>query len=682
MWGRNKCSNLEEVFPAHLSVPTDPMFESQLMTNIGNLGLVDDTDINFDESDMNDPDLLSAFHQLGPDEEGATEVSTAGMGFLKELNTHTEYPIEPRCTQLEVQHVPELPPENLTKKVTLKSAARTAASPTMTDLDRRLISVSHGNQGKKVTHDVNDIETLRQKAVFLKNSGRMDEAISCMRQLKALEGSRSIEPSSTVSVFSNKKIKTLEGNSIFGLLLHFQTHIFCKGDSQGQRQSMPTKPLSGKKSLESISSPLSTLPSFQWDQFTPLENAINEAMSENLRLAKALKETAPAEAATRFRKYKNLKEELNVIASRRQVEGALPPLFSWKTTSREIQVEDTTLADDQIRVVVERLSDLESILEGHRSRAVSVVFSTGIVKDPITSETSTVNYVDSDRAAVFNCANVFTFRRRGAESQIARKKATFDVVLHRGFFKSDITIASAKLPLDALLSKGTIGGDISLTESGGRKCVGGTLRVRISLRKPISGKEVRVETSRELEIAEWPVSSSVSSRAKLCQESNHDASIENGVEGSSNDPIVAKTESLPSSTISYSKEAFSTLSEMEKSDPHNVQLLVSNDVLEAELELANAEKQKALSEEEMSDVGLRIILLNAALTVLVSKVQGGDISLTQYIDSLNTRIVQDKLIAVYCSTFGSKKDAIRVMRRIRIMENEVKGAIDMENNVA
>jgi hypothetical protein len=405
-----------------------------------------------------------------------------------------------------------------------------------------------------------------------------------------------------------------------------------------------------------------------------------------LRLAKSLKESAPAEAAAHFRKYKSLKEELNVIESRRNVVGVHPPLFSWKTTSREIHVEDTTLADDQIRVVVERANDLESVLESHRSRSISVTYSAGIVKDPNSTETSTVNYSDSDRTATFNCSSVFTFRRRGAESQIARKKATFDVVLHRGFFKSDVTIASAKIPLEGLLSKGTIGGDISLTESGGRKCVGGTLRVSISLRKPIAGNEVRVETTRELVIAEWPsIEQSTSSTAShIPPESTPHTSHHTHTLGSveSDSTTATATDRIQqSSDVSSSSDIspdFPTLSQLEKDDPHNVHLMVSNDVLEAELELAHAEKAKATSDEDKSDLDLRIILLNGALTVLVSKVQGGDISLTQYIDSVKARIVQDRFIAVYCSRIGLKKDAVRVMKRIRIMEAEVAGAADMD----
>lgn len=414
------------------------------------------------------------------------------------------------------------------------------------------------------------------------------------------------------------------------------------------------------------------------DQFTPLEHAITEAMNEKLELAKSLKDKSPAEAATHFRRYKSLKEELNVIASRRHFPSSVPPMFSWESTSTRVKVENTSLAEDQIRVVVEGANDLESVLGEHKSRSISISYSTGIVKDPPTTETVTSQYSDSSRSVQFNSSNIYTFRRRGpVESLFSRKKATFELILHRGFFKADVSLATARLPLEGLLRKGRIGGDLSLTDSNGRKKLGGTLRVYISLRNPISTEEFREEVTRELRIGEWPTAVPANpSPSATHPPAAAPLEITRENPAPSSDIASEVVAPAPSTAPPFS----SSLSELEREDPHHVNLLVSNDVLEAEIETANLGLARSRSDEEKQDISIRLMLLTSRLSVLVSQVQDGEISLPQYIDNLKERITQDKLLAVYLSKTDRKKDALSVMKRIRIMESEVAGAANVPDS--
>ena len=54
--------------------------------------------------------------------------------------------------------------------------------------------------------------------------------------------------------------------------------------------------------------------------------------------------------------------------------------------------------------------------------------------------------------------------------------------------------------------------------------------------------------------------------------------------------------------------------------------------------------------------------------------QREEISIEQYVAMLVERVKRDQLLALYCSKQGKKAQAVRVMKRIKIMEEELKGA--------
>jgi hypothetical protein len=162
---------------------------------MGNLGLLDDGDIVFDESDMDDPDLLSAFNDLGFDDDTAIARSTNFDSAIAEDQIEGVFD-HPDHTQV----MPSFQQSITSEKVRLQSAADIASSTAMTDLDRRLLSVSQASKGKKQTQDENNIEALRQKALSLKKIGKTDEAIACMRQVKALQGAKGQDSANETTV--------------------------------------------------------------------------------------------------------------------------------------------------------------------------------------------------------------------------------------------------------------------------------------------------------------------------------------------------------------------------------------------------------------------------------------------------------------------------------------------------
>ncbi|KAM3567559.1 hypothetical protein VYU27_010298, partial [Nannochloropsis oceanica] len=62
----------------------------------------------------------------------------------------------------------------------------------------------------------------------------------------------------------------------------------------------------------------------------------------------------------------------------------------------------------------------------------------------------------------------------------------------------------------------------------------------------------------------------------------------------------------------------------------------------------------------------------------VLRVQREEITMEQYVSLLIERVKRDQLLALYQSKLGRRAQALRVMRRIKIMEEELKGAEGVE----
>jgi uncharacterized protein YheU (UPF0270 family) len=70
---------------------------------------------------------------------------------------------------------------------------------------------------------------------------------------------------------------------------------------------------------------------------------------------------------------------------------------------------------------------------------------------------------------------------------------------------------------------------------------------------------------------------------------------------------------------------------------------------------------------------MQSMLLQAKLAVLVKQVTSEELSLEDYVAKVKTRLERDKILAVYCSRNDMKKEAVQIMKRIKIMKAEILG---------
>ena len=157
--------------------------------------------------------------------------------------------------------------------------------------------------------------------------------------------------------------------------------------------------------------------------------------------------------------------------------------------------------------------------------------------------------------------------------------------------------------------------------------------------------------------------------------------------------IGLKSSSSSSSSIQLTKE--------EMVDPHSVNHIESNEVLEHEISQAEdfirscSLTISSVSNDDDDDkegdliaMRIRLQLLQSKLQVLVYKVQNDVLTMEQYLNLLRERIKRDQVLAIYLKQSSSSssstkvddsgssnvQDALRVLKRVKIMQKEVSDA--------
>ena len=164
----------------------------------------------------------------------------------------------------------------------------------------------------------------------------------------------------------------------------------------------------------------------------------------------------------------------------------------------------------------------------------------------------------------------------------------------------------------------------------------------------------------------------------------------------------SSSSSLPSSSSSIQ------LTKDEMIDPHSVNHIESNEVLEHEISQAeefirscsltttsilnDTNDDNDEKEGELIAMRIRLQLLQSKLQVLVYKVQNDVLTMEQYLHLLRERIKRDQVLAIYLKQSSSStsttkggdsgssnvQDALRVLKRVKIMQKEVS---DVEENM-
>ena len=610
-----------------------------------NMDLTDDNNIEFSDEDMTDPYLLSQLKSLNP---GLVEESGC-VANNSNQKVHDEADSSPTSDRV------------LTKEITGFSASKPS------------IPVIAG---------INTIsaDDARAHAVSFHKEGNKAEA------LKWLKISKSIDNQAMTSG------SEAEHPSDGSMIAHMKSTSPDTAATLVDRIKVPQNV------------PASQASASQGDRFSHLENALNSAMRENLKDAKLLLTSDRRNSANKLRDYKRYQEDLNVLASRRNLPGAEPAPFIWKDVVKETIVERLDVGDDQLVLIIDGISDLEASLYGHSSRNIQLTYDLGVPRDAPATGKITCK-VDSHGHASVNHQVVLPIIKRGRSLQtlFSKKKAVFEISLIRGLFYSNVVLGTANLPLADLNTKCECGGilpfekSVSNTSGGGKKiCTSpaGSITAYLRVRKPISGAEIVKTIERVLVLEAWPSVSHVYAMAPLNVAASSVKPVITGKSQESQRLQTVKGSATVKITANLQGQgAADGLSDRERLDPCAVDFLVSNDVLEAEIAADAAAILKiegrggaSLEEEETSlfSLKMRVQLMSTKLQLLVSSVQEEKLTFEDYLASVTDRLARDRLLLKWLMAASHdevppEENALHltaVARRIRTMEGEITLALE------
>lgn len=160
--------------------------------------------------------------------------------------------------------------------------------------------------------------------------------------------------------------------------------------------------------------------------------------------------------------------------------------------------------------------------------------------------------------------------------------------------------------------------------------------------------------------------------ASNVQEANPAVSASSSLAAPSASSTSSDERAAPASSASAAQPTSSMLAPVEDvQDPFRLDLLCSNNVLDAEL--ASVQRAIAATSDAatVADLQLRLLGVQGKLDVLVSAVQDGRLTLQDYLAELKTQVASQKQLVLDLKRQNRLDDARKVLARVKIMQDEI-----------
>ncbi|KAG9403539.1 hypothetical protein AC1031_006180 [Aphanomyces cochlioides] len=240
----------------------------------------------------------------------------------------------------------------------------------------------------------------------------------------------------------------------------------------------------------------------------------------------------------------------------------------------------------------------------------------------------------------FNSVAKFPIQRtRGLVKLCELRKAQIEVFTTAGFFTSSESVGKASLPLLPLLSSCEIHCWLPLMV--GRRPCGLDVEIRLRLQIPLRDKEFRPMKTTTFVVDSYP-------------------------------PLEDDAPALPPPRVQVPSPPVPPVASgdisTDQEDPHDVELLVSYDVICEEMEKLSKKLEIEPKQEVVVDRYESLALKKQLLEI---DMQSGKLTLDVYLERLRARIVLDNALARALFQKGLKMDAARVLHRVKVMEQEI-----------
>ncbi|EGZ05807.1 hypothetical protein PHYSODRAFT_532802 [Phytophthora sojae] len=371
--------------------------------------------------------------------------------------------------------------------------------------------------------------------------------------------------------------------------------------------------------------------------FQKIEQLLVEFGNRAATLAKENLSVSREKASEWLSKRKRYGAELDKLRQMRQNPLQLAPSYEIVKTSRQVEFELAFVPDDQIKVSVKSVNELRQVAGKPVFVKFCLNFPSATPHEGQTAEFE-INAKPPYLTEVPSSEQSFSFRlarSRGTMRLFEIKKAIFEVWKPGTLFRNPELVARAYQELTPLLTSCEINTHIPFLGSNRKPC-GGDIEIALQMRRPLKERETRLETVEELVIGDYvePVASS----------SNHV-------------PMPSDQVAPPPASLD---------------DPHHVDLIVSYDVMNEELEKLGA-KLPSLTGPAAIELSDRHDSLTLKKQLLEIEMQTGKLTLEMYVERLHSRISADRVLVSQLLASNRRLDAARVLHRVKIMEKELEG---------
>lgn len=565
---------------------------------------------------------------------------------------------------------------------------------------------------RKTSPDVTSLtaqaRTLKSSAIAASREGRTADALALLKRAKSMEeqvdrltgragstriiGAGGEESSRSAAARRRGSNENGSSNNIVR-----QTSSQSAMDTTGSPATVPSSPMPSRASPEVE------------EAFRLFEEALRAAMKTTVAKAKELLPAARADAAVETTRAKELQKHLARLKEFRNIPGASPPPFHWQMSRRNRIRQLTDIRLDEMKLTIGELH--AGLLLGKKGTSdIQITYDLSVSKENVDKgQTGWVKAAaggGAPPAMIGHTASIPIARTRSVQMAFQNRKATFEIVRGLGFLRGTEVIARAVVPLAPLLRECSLQAAAPLLNEGRRE-VGGHIDITLQLRRPISAEEIQVVEEAELVVGEWPPVGALNTPNSVASysifESNSSVNSHNTAEPmlsvpalpprGSLQPSSASKESAPSThtptkqanvsaqdvrtpsdpvTPSTNTPGEIELSTDEISDPMSYLHIDSNNVLEAEI--------AAYETNGVSDAAgaQRRAQLQLKLKCLESAVNSGELTLPDYCKMLEARIARDKALAVRLKAEGRVQEALKVFKRVRVMDEELKECSQMD----
>ncbi|CAO0794104.1 unnamed protein product [Mucor circinelloides] len=270
---------------------------------------------------------------------------------------------------------------------------------------------------------------------------------------------------------------------------------------------------------------------------------------------------------------------------------------------------------------------------------------------------------------------------------VQRKKLTIEVFHNKytyGLFRRPVSLGKVIIPMDRLLTKSSIAGVFDLLD-GSRKKTGGKIDIQVNLREPLTGEDIAKRSER------WLVLDAFGSTVSECLSLAHltvggpqrppssSPRVEQVDPGTSNTPEetsatpqpIAPVEKQQATQPEQSNAPDNSELEAAEEEFNNVDSIVSNMVMEHELNLVNSNLASKSGKQQKDDLQDRKQALEIKMNMLVIQVQTGILDMDTYLENVQKRMDADRRLAIVFKKHNRLDLAKAALVRKKIMQDEL-----------